>query len=1798
MLDHCSISHKGGIVLWARSFTPDASHITSSSESPVNSLIRDALIEGRTTDQKYEKGSYAVKWTFVNDLELIFVVAYQRILQLTYVEDLLTTLKTLFVKLFQPIIATFVASLHAVNSGKAAATETITSFNFATAFDGWDKVFDKVLKGFEDKAASERQSRRGTNRPQPPPIIDSTPPSDDPDIVSSDAPQDEQQIARNVQALKNRLRGRGGRRGGRGGRSFSDAGSGRDSAPPSDSDTPTKKKTKTKVQRKWGDEAPSESDMASLDFSMDKPGAISDMSSHDLQALVDQASLGTRTRDGLYEVKDWEFTKDASDAEADNVILRTLKSNESSSSTKSGSLGALGSLFARLTGSKVLTEQDLKPVLEGMKQHLMKKNVAMEIADKVCEGVGESLVGKKVGGFQSTNAAVQLALSSSLTRILTPKTSTDLLLSIRTKLSAPVQQRVPYSITFVGVNGVGKSTNLSKVCFWLIQNGLRVLIAACDTFRSGAVEQLRVHVRNLSMLGVNGATDSKGRVELFERGYGKDAAAIAREAITYAGNNDFDVVLIDTAGRMQDNEPLMRALAKLVAVNNPDKIIFVGEALVGNEAVDQLTKFDRALRDFSAISGSGKERGIDGMLVTKWDTVDDKVGAALSMTYVTGQPIIFVGCGQSTLVPSTTMHINTLKRRIESSESEHEEENVDGNIKTNLVKSAFRDVWSAFFDWQRTYHQTVLDSLRAPRILNIESTSTIIIHENIQIPETETEYLQITDFDRPFETISVPFKRSAEIRDSIAFQPPHSYDSCTPITRNLMVGDDPGEIIFIPLADDPTFPVNDNIEHYNGLAWQDMERDDPSVKVITIQTAEKLRREHGMSVEEIDANGALPFNLSGQGGLLYMNGLSDLLATVNVNLQSLIPSSKVQPTLNGAVEIGASFFCDNINCIVSCCSTHIEKKPPPLNVPSTLTSTQLLKDVPAPCGRSCSLCGGYSFTDIHNVVQWTSEEIEALEVTLKFSPDISPCDLAVICRKPCIEVFRRRKKLIRDAELVIQQKLKARKLPRNNSALVFKGYFPAPTQALVLLSPDASVSPRALIANMDASVIALYFGFGIEAETEIVMQANGAGEVASALKVVSKKLVVQKGVRASEQSESATLKHVWGVRPEVNNVAILRPLLTTVCPDAESNLCRNVCIQRGVKKNMEVKQSEYGFGCFLLEPASQAEFIVEYTGELIFEPTTLSRETMALLKAPGILFLSKLLVLLSTPSIAAIVVKKLLDLVNIRLPTWLCILAATICLPLYIVASVHLENRRQRLEATAMGARFAPFLKGKWLANLDIVVESLQKFWHGYPGERHQRMMNELGPFFNMNVMGEDVMFTTEPEHIQQILATDFKSYEKGEGFRKDVAPVLGVGVFNSNGEMWKFHRQMTRPFFTRDRISHFDIFDRHAESAVAQMKKRLRAGYPIDFQDLMGRFTLDSATEFLFGSCVHSLSANPPYPHYAPVELSSSPETDEARRAQTFTKAFLEAQEVIGLRIWVGPLWPLAEFWEDKTVEPMNIVNSFIEPIIAEALEKKRAAGRPSKIAKEEVGDDETMLDHLVDLTDDPNVLRDAILNIMVAGRDTTTGTLTFIIYFLSMYPRVAARLREEVLSKVGPHRRPTYDDVKEMKYLRAVINGKSATIDGELQIRQCVSATTWPSPDPTQPPIYVPAGSTRTDLWGPDAEEFDPERFLDDRLKTYLTPRPFIFLPFNAGPRICLGQQFAYNEMSFILIRLMQNFESFSLEPDATPSEFRTPPEWKTAPGRQAIDNFFPKLTLTMYSGGGLWITAKEAEDSAGVV
>lgn len=267
----------------------------------------------------------------------------------------------------------------------------------------------------------------------------------------------------------------------------------------------------------------------------------------------------------------------------------------------------ISNMIASWTGNKELTSEDISPTLQKMQNHLLEKNVALQAAEYICKRVEGHLLGKKTGAFTTMWSVVKGATEEAVNDLLNVK-PTDLLLEIKTS-------KRPYVIVFVGVNGVGKSTNLSKVCNWLLHQGLSVLIAACDTFRAGAVEQLRTHVKNLKAI-------TNADVSLFERGYGKDASAIAEAAISHAKNEHYDVVMIDTAGRMQDNVPLMRALAKLVSVNQPNKLVFVGEALVGNEGIDQIRKFNNALQDYSE---DGTKRQIDGLLLTKFDAIDDKV---------------------------------------------------------------------------------------------------------------------------------------------------------------------------------------------------------------------------------------------------------------------------------------------------------------------------------------------------------------------------------------------------------------------------------------------------------------------------------------------------------------------------------------------------------------------------------------------------------------------------------------------------------------------------------------------------------------------------------------------------------------------------------------------------------------------------------------------------------------------------------------------------------------------------------------------------------------------------------------------------------------------------------------------------------------------------------------------------------------------------------------------------------------------------------------------------------------------
>lgn len=301
----------------------------------------------------------------------------------------------------------------------------------------------------------------------------------------------------------------------------------------------------------------SSKDSAVLDRTKDRP--------EDIKSNFTATDQMIGTMKGV--IQDLEVESDESSDEEESeedVGNNNSPGNQNAAKTNStGKRGGVFSMFSKFVGAKNLTREDMESALDKLREHLIAKNVANYIANELCDSVAVKLEGKVLGTFDTIASTVKNALTEALVQILSPKRRIDIL---RDCLEAKKNQR-PYVMAFCGVNGVGKSTNLAKICFWLIENNFNVLIAACDTFRAGAVEQLRTHMRHLNALHPPERHGGRQMVQLYEKGYGKDAAGIAMEAIRFANDSRIDVVLVDTAGRMQDNEPLMRALTKLIAVN-------------------------------------------------------------------------------------------------------------------------------------------------------------------------------------------------------------------------------------------------------------------------------------------------------------------------------------------------------------------------------------------------------------------------------------------------------------------------------------------------------------------------------------------------------------------------------------------------------------------------------------------------------------------------------------------------------------------------------------------------------------------------------------------------------------------------------------------------------------------------------------------------------------------------------------------------------------------------------------------------------------------------------------------------------------------------------------------------------------------------------------------------------------------------------------------------------------------------------------------------------------------------------
>ncbi|KAF5432300.1 fused signal recognition particle receptor [Candidatus Methanophagaceae archaeon] len=266
---------------------------------------------------------------------------------------------------------------------------------------------------------------------------------------------------------------------------------------------------------------------------------------------------------------------------------------------------------AAIGGETILDEKDLKKPLEELEIALLESDTALSVVEELIHRVKAELVGKKVKRGTNTEELVENTLKGALLDILSAeKLDFDEFVAEGEK---------PLNIAFIGVNGTGKTTTIAKVAQKLLSAGHSVVIAAADTYRAGATEQIEQHASNLG-------------VKLIKHQYGSDPAAVVYDALKYAKANRIEVVLADTAGRMHTSVNLMEQLRKICRVTKPDMVIFVDEAVAGNDAVERAKKFDEVV-------------GIDASILTKLD-IDMKGGAAISIAHSTSKPIIFMGTGQ------------------------------------------------------------------------------------------------------------------------------------------------------------------------------------------------------------------------------------------------------------------------------------------------------------------------------------------------------------------------------------------------------------------------------------------------------------------------------------------------------------------------------------------------------------------------------------------------------------------------------------------------------------------------------------------------------------------------------------------------------------------------------------------------------------------------------------------------------------------------------------------------------------------------------------------------------------------------------------------------------------------------------------------------------------------------------------------------------------------------------------------------------------------------------------------------
>jgi fused signal recognition particle receptor len=279
---------------------------------------------------------------------------------------------------------------------------------------------------------------------------------------------------------------------------------------------------------------------------------------------------------------------------------------------------AFSSVGIRNIGQKEISEKDIDENLFDLQLALLESDVSQEVIDSLSEKLKKELLGIKLDkGQHNVEDIIRTKLQTAIAEMFAKAEKVDLIQRIKSKRDAKVG---PYIIVFLGINGTGKTTTVAKMAHLLRKNGISVVLAAGDTHRAGAIEQITQHAEKLSL-------------KVISQRYGADPSAVGRDAVDYSRKHYIDTVLIDTAGRMQTAKNLMDEISKIVRVVKPDMKLFVGDSLAGNDTINQSREFFQYTN-------------FDGAILTKADA-DAKGGAAISIVHITSKPILYLGVGQT-----------------------------------------------------------------------------------------------------------------------------------------------------------------------------------------------------------------------------------------------------------------------------------------------------------------------------------------------------------------------------------------------------------------------------------------------------------------------------------------------------------------------------------------------------------------------------------------------------------------------------------------------------------------------------------------------------------------------------------------------------------------------------------------------------------------------------------------------------------------------------------------------------------------------------------------------------------------------------------------------------------------------------------------------------------------------------------------------------------------------------------------------------------------------------------------------